>query len=142
MIRVTNIRNANKDDYDAVYAIVRSLKSSTAWIQQMTELSPSPSLFGDYRRLADTGQWGRQAFDEMYVPRFIDEIRQNAVARQTLNRLWRDDREGKKICLVCFCPDERLCHRSIIAGFLQGAGCQVVTDTNGDYSKYYDALKH
>ena len=51
-------------------------------------------------------------------------MRSSAV-RDKLTELIRIDRQGKRICLACFCPDETLCHRSIVAGILQYAGIPV-----------------
>ena len=47
----------------------------------------------------------------------------------------------KRICLVCFCDEEGLCHRSIVGGMLQGAGLEV-KGLMRDYSYYYDWYKN
>lgn len=130
----------NKDEYDRNIAIVRSMKGKSYWIEQMDVLSPSKALFFEYRRLADAGAWNQEAFDEIYVPRFIEEMRADA-PRAALNQLYKESKEGKRIALACFCTDEAMCHRSIIAGFLQGAGADVETKTGSDYSRYFKMLK-
>ena len=48
---------------------------------------------------------------------------------------------SKHICLICFCPEEALCHRSIIGGMLQGAGLEV-KGLSRDYSYYFDWYKN
>lgn len=43
--------------------------------------------------------------------------------------------------LACFCGDETLCHRSIVAGLLQGAGADVRLASGADYSRYFEAFR-
>ena len=81
-------------------------------------------------------QWNKQTFDTVYVPQFLKEMHEEQ-AINILNKLYQIDKNSGKICLVCFCPDETMCHRSIIAGLLQGVGCNVQTETNNNYTKYY-----
>lgn len=136
MIRVTNIRNVKPGEYDAVYAIVRSLKYKSAFMTQVPELSPSPELLHAYLNLKNSCRWNRESFDKIYTPQFLREMRYSQEAANRLNQMKRDSDAGKNMALVCFCPDEAMCHRSIIAGMLQGVGAQVVTDTGADYSAY------
>lgn len=137
MIVITNIRNLKPNMYDETYAIVRSLKSSSPWLKQVSVLSPSPSLFHKYMMLKNMGQWSAESFRTIYVPQFIYEMRYSQAAANALNTIVQMHREGKRIAMACFCPDETLCHRSIIAGLLQGHGEEVITDTGNDYSLYY-----
>lgn len=133
MITITNIRNINYTEYDEVWAIVRSLRNPGK-MKHVPELSPSWNLFKKYLSLRDSGKWSAAAFQDVYVPTFLQEIR-NAAARRKLTELIELDRQGKRICLACFCPDETLCHRTIVAGILQYAGIQVC-GVRGDYSQY------
>lgn len=55
MIVITNIRNLKPNMYDETYAIVRSLKSSSPWLKQVSVLSPSPTLFHKYMMLKNMG---------------------------------------------------------------------------------------
>lgn len=140
MIRITsisNLRNIN-EHYDETWAIVRSLKNPIRGVVQVTALSPSMDLFFRYQRMSKAGKWNADSFQEMYVPQFIREMKQSREAQEKINYLMNADREDKNICLVCFCGNESLCHRSIIAGFLQAMGCHVQLDTNQDYRRYYD----
>lgn len=133
MITVTNIRNINYADYDEVWAIVRSLKNPGR-MKQAAELSPSWNLFKKYLALREAGRWNAETFENVYVPVFLKEM-QNAAARKKMAELITMDRQGKRICLACFCPDETMCHRSIIAGILQHSGIQV-HGIHADYSHY------
>jgi uncharacterized protein YeaO (DUF488 family) len=133
MITIANINQINPFDYDETWAIVRSYKKNIMGIKQVPELSPSSSLFSLYLRLKKEGSWGFNTFQEKYVPTFLKEMCSKE-ARNKLNELYKLDKEGKNICLVCYCPNETLCHRSIIIGLLQGVGCKTC---GKDYSYYY-----
>lgn len=133
MITITNIRNIDYTAYDEVWAIVRSLKNP-GQMKHVPELSPSWRLFKRYLGLRNAGDWNTGTFQKIYVPVFLKEM-QSVAARRKLTELIELDRQGKRICLACFCPDETTCHRSIVAGILQNKGIAV----NGiakDYSDY------
>lgn len=140
MIRITSFKamNARKniEGYDEVWAIVRSLKYPSPKLIQTVSLAPSMELFNDYLSIKHADNWNEQTFTSIYVPKFMKEML-DLQACSSLDYLYAQDKMDKKICLVCFCTDEKLCHRSIIAGLLQGSGCNVVTDTGTDYSEYY-----
>lgn len=97
-------------------------------------LSPSWNLFKTYLNLRDARKWNTKSFSDVYVPTFLREMR-SKIVRKKLTELIELDRRGKHICLACFCPDESLCHRSIIAGILQNAGV-LVRGVHADYSRY------
>lgn len=144
MIEIKNFRDlrGNESKYDEIWAIVRSMKSSSNKIKQVTSLSPSLDLFFKYRSLAKNNNWNKKTFQEIYVPQFISELKTGPEkGYELLNQLYFADKAGKKICLICFCGDEELCHRSIIAGLLQGVGCDVKTEKNTNYSKYFEMYK-
>lgn len=138
MIRITNIKNLRQDDGTESWAIVRSMKNPSAWIKQVPELSPSKELFFKYLDLKKKGQWGQDAFDNIYVPQFLHEMRTQSY--DMLNKVYMLDKNGADISMACFCTSE-LCHRYVVAGLLQGAGCNVVTDTGRDYSKYFEMYR-
>ena len=133
MITITNIRNVDYEAHDEVWAIVRSLRDPGD-LRHVPELSPSWDLFKEYLQLRDLGQWSAETFRSIYVPTFLREMKV-AAARRKLNELVWLDRQGERICLVCFCPDETLCHRSIVGGILQHVGVHV-QGIKGDHSKY------
>lgn len=137
MVTITSILNVNYGLYDEVWAIVRFLKYTNPRIRHVPELSPSWQLFKTYLSLKNKGQWNEETFRTMYVPRFLMEMR-GKVQQDLLNELFNTK---KHICLVCFCPDESLCHRSIVGGMLQGAGA-VVHGLSADYSYYFDWWKN
>ena len=142
MIDIKRISDVKYDNYDEVWAIVRSLKTKSSKLKQVTALSPSLDLFFKYRNLVKSNNWSKKSFDEIYVPQFLKELKSgNEKGFEFLNELYRLDKAGKKICLVCFCTEESMCHRSIVAGLLQGAGCNVRTEKGTDYSKYYAMYK-
>lgn len=137
MIKVTSLRGIRRGQYDEIWAIVRSLKNtSVPEMKQVPVLSPSSNLFHAYLKLRDSGQWNKETFKRFYVPTFLKEMH-GAEAKQKLQELVQLDKEWQSICLACFCPDESLCHRSIVAALLQGLGCQVRTDSGIINQNYY-----
>lgn len=143
MVIIGRINQFKRDDCDFTLAIVRSFKSSSDWIQQVPQLSPSPELFRDYVRVwKPSGRWNHDTFENEYVPRFLHQIANDPQALQWLNWVYQQDKAGKTVGLACFCTDETLCHRSIIAGLLQGVGANVRTTKNADYSHYFEQFRN
>lgn len=124
--------------YDEIWMIVRSYKNPNPHIMHVPELSPTPALFQTYRMLAEAGQWNQAIFDSIYVPQFLSDLHRSAAGKAKLNELYKLDKAGKRICLLCYCTDERTCHRSIIAGLLQAVGCNVVLPSGNDYRRYHE----
>lgn len=137
VILVTDMRHVKDVPGAKAFAIVRSMKRPIPGVEQLAELSPEPGLFRTYLGLRNRGAWGPEAFRDTYVPQFLADLARNPAAAKALNGLYRMDREGQAAVLACFCPDERLCHRSIVAGLLQGVGCDVRFPSGADYSAYY-----
>ena len=140
MIRVTSLSNLRKleDSFDVTWIIARSVKNQMKDILQVQDLSPSYALLRKFKTIEDQGLWNDKSFDEEYLPDFIKEMAASDSVVKRLNELCRMDKEGKNVCLLCFCKDERECHRSIIGGILQGVGRNVIfDDPNADYSRYY-----
>ncbi len=128
------------DGLDEIWMIVRSWKNPVPQIgdvpvRHVPELSPSRPLLDTYIASRDKGEWDYEKFTNRYLPCFLAEFNENsAVTEPLLEELCKKDSEGKNICLVCFCDDERLCHRSIIAALLKQRGVSVVTETGDDYT--------
>lgn len=141
MIYIGNIRDVHPGEFDETHAIVRSYKGQSDWIIHTPELSPSWDLFSKFQELKKAGNWNQDAFVKIYTPQFLTEM-QSEQAEKKLNELYYKDRDGKRIALVCFCPNEDMCHRSIIAGMLQGAGANVSLKTPVDRSYYYDLYRY
>lgn len=151
MIKLENVKKMNIDEYDEVWSIVRSdknviprVKFSEKYITTVNNiptnyLSPSYSLFSWYCQEQKAGRWNKEKFFNEYVPKFIKELKNNySVTRLLLNELYKRDKEGKRIALICFCENETTCHRSIIGGILQGVKANVKTANDADYSTYYN----
>lgn len=137
MVTICQMSKVNYAAYDEVWAIVRSLKYGNPRMRHVPELSPSWSLFKRYITIKEEGNWNEHTFQTIYVPQFLKEMR-GKVQQDLLNELFNIE---KHICLVCFCGEEELCHRSIIGGMLQGAGLEV-KGLSRDYSHYYDWWKN
>lgn len=122
MIRTTSISKLKNHEFDnfTKIAIVRSAKEMNG-IRQLDLLSPNWDLFWTYRKLANNGTWGPEAFDNIYTPRFLEQIQNDPQAQEMLNRLARASHHYD-IVLACFCGDVRTCHRSLIAKLLADKG--------------------
>lgn len=137
MITITNIRDIEFEKYDAVWAIVRSSKRlnfNNQKFRHVPILSPSWDLFKYFIQLRNNNSWDVSTFQNNYVPLFLNEMCGQAQQRK-LHELCFLDSIGKSIALVCFCQDEELCHRSIIAGILQSKGV-LVNGVKKDYRFY------
>lgn len=128
MIKTTNIRAVKPGQYDIVWAIVRSMKSPSSFIQQVPALSPDWALFKTYRELAASGRWNQQTFQKIYRPRFLSQILTDPTAQKLLDQLVELDKAGANVALVCFCQDKNLCHRSLIAEMLQRRRCNIICE--------------
>ena len=138
MIDVKVISDVKYEDYDVVYAIVRSMKYKSNKIIQVPELSPSKELFFEYLKLKKEKNWNKETFEKIYVPQFLKEMK-GKKATDWLNKIYIEGKQ-KRICLVCFCPQEELCHRKIIKGLLQGAKADISLEK--DYRKYYEMYQN
>lgn len=134
---ITTIYNAMQYPTANNFAIVRSLREGIP-LTQLRALAPSTRLFSFY--MQNRNNWSAELFDAEYVPTFLYDMKHSVDARFWLNKIART-MESEDYVLSCFCHDERTCHRSIIAGLLQGAGLPVEVDSGADYSRYYQMYK-
>ena len=135
MITTGCIPKINPDDFDEVWWIVRSPDTIPVKEKLVSELAPSPELFRDYRQAFHAGRFGTEYFQNVYVPWFLKDLEKNLEAQERLEYLCQESRT-KRIALCCYCEDESLCHRSIIAGILLGMGA--VIETKEEYRKYFE----
>ena len=133
MIYIDNIR---KPQASEVWAIVRSLKSPGKMIW-VPDLSPTQRLFYQYLKWRDAGLWNEKTFQELYAPQFLKDAKANPNFEKLIAQLQHADHD---ISLICFCTDETLCHRSIVAGILQGLGTDVTAQH--DYSQYFQMYQN
>jgi uncharacterized protein YeaO (DUF488 family) len=140
MIYITDMKDDSLLEYEERWAIVRSLKNPMYGLKQVTALAPSRELYQWFLEERDAFRWTQDAFDEIYVPRFLKEF--GAEAQKALDELEALEKAGKRIVLTCFCPSEERCHRSIVAGIMQYSGRFDVRTAEGkDYSFYGKMLE-
>lgn len=139
MIHINRIPNIRIYDYDEVWWIVRSPDSLPQEEKLVQSLAPSRELFLKYREAFHAGQFGPEFFQNVYVPQFIAELSKNEDAKENLDYLRRKG-SRREIVLGCYCEEEALCHRSIIAGILLRMGAEI--DTSTEYKKYYEMFRH
>jgi len=103
-----------KINCDEVWQITRSDKvlPGTVWVP---ELAPGWDLFNRYlhewKELPPNKWW------PLYKDIFVREL-QLEEKLGAMRRLWSSVNSGKVIALVCFCPNEAYCHRTLVAHFL------------------------
>ncbi|HNX28019.1 MAG TPA: DUF488 family protein [Syntrophomonadaceae bacterium] len=82
-------------------------------------LAPSVTLFNKYRYL-----WkGRP--EEDWWPQYEEAFKEEMTSRIKINllrELWNLVDQGKVIALICFCPDDKYCHRRLVAEILAKSG--------------------
>ena len=145
MIYVTSISKLRtlgdwRHDFDMAWAIVRNMSKPIDGVVQVPALAPAKSLFFKYLSYENSGMWTEDRFKEFFVEDYIKGIMNDNSAMHCLDALCQADRDGKKVLLLCYCGNEKTCHRSIVAGILRGLGCDVVGTTT-DYTEYFGMFK-
>ena len=138
MIYIGNYYKDRDNNYKK-YLVARKEGNYGEWLP---ELSPSKTLLNQYLKFKDQGIWNKENFDKYYVTNFLYEMK-NKKSRNMLNRIFKEGIENDLI-LMCYCNKEEMCHRSILAGLLQGAAEErkiQLVNCETDYSKYYKMYK-
>lgn len=138
MIYTGCIPQIDSSKYDEIWWIVRSPEKTPKTEKLIQELSPSKELFKAYRKAFHLGIFGETYFQESYVPQFLTDLAKNQKALDQLEWLCQNGKQ-QDIILGCYCEEEKLCHRSIIAGILLGMGAEI--DTKKEYIKYFETFK-
>jgi uncharacterized protein YeaO (DUF488 family) len=139
MIEFRKLAGLKVNEYDRVFAIVRSMRFNIKGVERVKELAPSPDLFRKQQAWSREGIWTQDKFDKEFVEEFLEDLSHSKDSIDMLNFLYYLDKQGDNICCICYCGTESMCHRSIIAGILQGTGANVKVED--DYSKYYYRFK-
>lgn len=134
MIRIGRISDLS-NDFDENWLVVRVLKGDIPpHAIHEPRLSPSRQLFHKYLEAKADGKLNAEWFQQVYAKAYLREIITDRKNLLLLDRLYQDS-YAKSILLAGLCEDETLCHRSILAGMLAGAGAKIVC--NVEYKKYY-----
>lgn len=138
MIKIGYTQALHRYVFDKAYVVMRSPKNLSRPangkdIIWLPELSPNPSLFSDYLFWRRSGEWDEEKFVSEYVPRFIRQL-DGEEEQEALAKIKTESDAGKTVYLLCSCLDEKMCHRSILAGWFQVKGCQTECM---DYTGYF-----
>ena len=128
MITIGNIFATDPTEFDEVWVICFSVDKIQEMfaienVRHVPELAPREELFRIYRTLVHENRWNKSSFEKYYVPRCLKDI-QDSSSIKLLKQLVCLSKE-KEIRLACFCTDEHLCHRSIVAGILFHMGADI-----------------
>ena len=134
MITITDMGRLPVKGASETLAVVRSMKQPVPYVdRQEALLSPSWKLFQMYLDLRKRGMWNQVTFESRYVPAFLKEMEQPEPKR-LLDELAQRSSQGEHICLCCYCKEEALCHRTLLAALLRGRTAVSGCDT--DYSRF------
>lgn len=147
MIKIGTYKDIDILNFDEIWYIMRSVKNlshnGNAVVRHVPLLSPSTDLFQEYLYLRNSSQWNMMTFQNNYVPKFLKEM-QDVGPMQLLDKLYKESKH-KDFLLVCACSNEAMCHRSIIAGILQGMYPDIDIRSQDDcnyMSYYYEFMKY
>jgi uncharacterized protein YeaO (DUF488 family) len=83
-------------------------KENESWDVWYRELAPSKQLWHDYFK-SNKIDWSQ------YRERFIEEMMDNPKSIELIHWLSKfENNDYKNITLICFCENEKKCHRSIV----------------------------
>ena len=127
MLYTGSLKDINKEKYDEIWIIVRSLGNVKTGdnVYHVPQLSPSWELFKDFNNWKSHGLWNKKQFDTVYTPRFLKEM-ESSVSQEYINML-AVKCLTKDVLICCFCEDESMCHRSLVKSLVE----------NSIYSKFY-----
>lgn len=111
----------NIEECDEIWLITRAGPDIPNTIR-VRELAPSQHLFNKF-----ISQWRGKDPDEWW-PKYVECFKKELETKEklfALRRLWKLVKSGRKIALVCFCKDDRYCHRTLVGDFLKTKGIQV-----------------
>lgn len=139
MIRICRIQNMGRIKADIKLAAVCKMPHPIEDVSVCPELAAGDALFAFKTKAKADNTWNMEMFKTCYVPEYL-KILAKPEARRLLNQIYKESKAGKTIAIGCYCADEAMCHRSIIAGLLQAIGCEV-TGVKDDYTDYYRQYK-
>jgi uncharacterized protein YeaO (DUF488 family) len=99
---------------DVIFQITRSKKGIKKGVIWLPDLAPSPELFAKYLKWRAQGKW--PAMWPEYERIFIKELNEKReLIRKTVVE-W--ERKYNTVGLICYCPQEKYCHRKLIKEFI------------------------
>jgi len=94
------------EEYQSWHIYIK--KENENWDAWYRELAPSRQLWYDYFK-SNKIDWNQ------YRERFIEEMIDNPKSIELIHWLSKfEDHNNKNITLICFCENEKKCHRSIV----------------------------
>ena len=106
-------------------------------------LAPSAYLIAKIRKEKEAGTFDYPMWRAVFVAEYMSELIASVNAQKTLINLYKAGCE-KDILVCCYCPDDTVCHRSVIQGLMQGRGRKQNNDvvvSDKDYSYFYDDFR-
>lgn len=127
--------------YNSVWVVMREPpENMPIRFRHVPVLAPTPELLLWFQQHKECIYRNPEMFVEDYAPRYIRELSDSQSALNELLLLLSSVRKGKRTALACTCYHEELCHRSILAGILQGVAPDIEVKASRDYIKYWTRL--
>jgi uncharacterized protein YeaO (DUF488 family) len=79
----------------------------------MKELAPSYDLHRKFQLNIKNHKWTEVEWEEC-SKRFKEEMLASIWSRNAIAKLSEMSAAGQKITLLCYCPDEKFCHRTLV----------------------------
>ena len=124
-----------ENNIKTIYLPVRRLLSDIRYkgVETIRVLDLAPSM--DLLYMAKIG------LDfKTYTDTYLHEICLRPHSKTILNEIVARSK-NQNVAVVCYCTNEKECHRSILAGILDGLGAKTVTDFSiENYKPFYDSF--
>lgn len=134
-IRICRIQNIHRIRADVKIAAVQTMERPSDAILVCPELASDDAMMAFKVDAKAQKAWNWTTFQNDYVPMYLNRLC-TPEARRTLNRIYKTVKSGKTVAIGCYCADETICHRSILAGLFQALNLEVI-GVKFDYSDYY-----
>ncbi len=120
MLRFVNLKEQYPTENTKTWIVMRNPENIKTLINKnehfwIPELAPSEAFYSYCMKVKNAGNWTKEFFNEVYVPRYIAELRNNSAAMKYLAFL---NATESNINIGCTCMNEQMCHRSILAGIM------------------------
>ena len=106
------------------FAVRVSESTPRGWAHNV-HLCPSEELLHWAKRLERQGQWNPTTFQE-YTTRFWKEIEASSEAKSDLTTILNALSAGQDVAVSCYCANPHMCHRGLIAQFVEEHGFAIV----------------
>lgn len=115
-----------KDEYALKFFGVRLAKFlPNGWVHK-NSLTPEKSLLFKVKQLEKDGLWNKDSFQNFYKPNYLKSLKNNKQAKQEYQEIISHLENGNDVYYACYCRNETICHRSIVADLIHKKGYDII----------------